>query len=271
MIQSILRTIEELSVMTTSRFSDIVVDERMLVLYFLIITACIYIASFVFKAIGLYTIAKREGRKHAYLAFIPFASYYLMGKIVGGTKVFGYRVKNLGLVTMIAMILNYALSITYDVLLYGDVIVEFAKTGVLGVIPETYGNVWVDVVLALSNALVGLALIIAEVFLIMTFFMYYGKKNQILFSLLSIFIEPVFGILVFVVRKRERFNYSQYMKMRFDSYTANRSGGGFNNPSEPFVSHNSTPDPYSDYDVKTHKKEEDIDVFEDYSDKRNDT
>lgn len=269
MFQSIFSILDTTKLSATNT-SDLVVNEGVVLIYAFIIAASITIACFVLKGIGLYTIAKREGIKNPFLAFIPFASYYLLGKIVGSCKVFGYHVKNLGVIAMIAMLINTALSVTYNVLMYSDKIIEWVQTGVIDALPESYGNVWVDVVLQLSSTIAGLVYIVADVFLVMTFFMYYGKKNQLSFSLLSIFIEPLFGVFVFVVRKNKRFNYSQYVKMRFDSYHGNQSGGGFNNPQQPFATDDKSVDPYSDYDVKAQKNKEDIDVFEDYSDKRKD-
>lgn len=263
MIGSILQYLSELSNLADQ--SGVVLNLRMTALTVLIISAVINITCFVFKGIGLYTIAKREGHGYAYLAYIPFASYYLLGKIVGGVKVFGHRVKNLGLIAMISMFLYYVLNGLYEGFLYGENIYSFVSTGEIGVLPNSYGNVWVDVVLNVFVLVAGIVYVIADLFLMLTFFMYYGKKHQILYSLLSIFFEPVFGILVFVVRKHARFDYSQYMKMRFDSYNANRSGGGFNNPQEPFTRDEDSP--FAQYEEKKNKAPDDIDVFEDYSDK----
>ncbi len=264
MISSVLQSLSELSKLAAQ--NDVKVNLPAIALIFILTSAAINIICFVFKGIGLSTIAKREGHKNTYLAYIPFASYFLLGKIVGGVKVFGYRVKNLGLVAMISMFSYYVLNGLYEGFLYGENIVSLVTTGELGVLPSLYGNVWIDVVLNVLMLAASVVYIIADVFLMLTFFMYYGKKYQILYSLLSIFFEPVFGILVFVVRKRERFDYSQYMKMRFDSYNANRSGGGFNNPQEPFTRDDNGP--YAQYETKRQNSADDIDVFEDYSDKK---
>lgn len=264
MISSVLQSLSELSKLADQ--NGVVVNLQAMALIFILTSAVVNITCFVFKGIGLSSIAKREGYKHTFLAYIPFASYFLLGKIVGGVKVFGYRVKNLGLVAMIAMFLTYLLTGVYEGFMYGGNIVSLITTGELGVLPNVYGNVWIDVVLNVFTLVASVVYIIADVFLMLTFFMYYGKKYQILYSLLSILFEPVFGILVFAVRKHERFDYSQYMKMRFDSYNANRSGGGFNNPQQPFTRDDSSP--YAQYEEKKHTANEDIDVFEDYSDKK---
>ncbi len=263
MIYSLLKAIENLA--TLSEEYGLIINQVWFAVTTLAISTVITLVCFIFKGIGLYTIAKREGIKAPFLAFIPFASFYLLGKIVGGVKVFGRHVKNLGLITMITLIVNYALNYTYELLLYGENLVSLFTTGNVGVLPGSYGSVWVDVVLTVFRGISSIAYIICYVFLVITFFMYYAKKVQILFSLLSVFFDPIFGILVFVVRKNQRFDYSQYMKMRFDSYNANRSGGGFNNPETPFTREES---PYEAYEKKKPEKTPDIDVFEDYSDKK---
>lgn len=274
MIYSILTALEAF-IASASNYDMKVEGELTFALIALVGILSLKAVCFIFKGFGLYYIAKKEGISKPYFAFIPFVSYYLLGKIVGKVKVFGYHVKNLGLITMILMLVSSATSFLFDFLMYKDNIIALIETGHIGILPDNYGSVWVDVVLSMINAVSNILLIIAEVFLIMTFFMYYGKKNQLAFSLLSIFFEPLFGILVFVVRKEKRFDYSQYMKMRFDSYNANRSGGGFNNPQSPFTREEKSPfenyesqNPYKEYENQRKNQADDIDVFEDYSDKK---
>lgn len=273
MIYSILKSLENFNLVFEDSYYALGGDTFFLTA--LLISAIIEIACFTLKGVGLYAIAKREGISKPYFAFIPFLSYYLLGKIVGKVKVFGHHVKNLGLITMIALIINTVLNGVYDWLLYGENLIQLFKTGDMGVLVETYGSFWVDIVIIAISSIAGLIFIIAEVFLIMTFFMYYERKQQLLFSLLAILIEPLFGILVFAVRKNQRFDYSQYMKMRFDSYNANRTGGGFNNPQSPFTREGKSPfedyeskNPYDTYEKENKKSPDDVDVFEDYSDKK---
>lgn len=233
----------------------------------------IYLACFIFKGIGLYTISRREHIGKPFMAFIPFLSYYLLGKIVGRVKIFGYHVKNLGLITMIAYILYVALSLSYQLLMYWDNFVNLFTNKTIGEFPQLYGSVWVDVVLYVVELFVQLIYIVADVFLIMAFFRYYGKRNQLLYTLLSIFVSPLFGIFVFVVRKNPRTDLSRYMKMKFDSYNATRSNGGFNNPQNPFT-RNYDDNPFRDYGGAENKSEnkksdDDTDVYEEYSSHKN--
>ena len=60
--------------------------------------------------IGLYKLAKNNDVQRAYLAWIPFANLYLMGKLAGKTSIFGWKIANIGLIVMI-------LNLVTDVLL----------------------------------------------------------------------------------------------------------------------------------------------------------
>ena len=61
---------------------------------------------YIFKAIGLYTIMKKEGIRHAWTAFIPYASLYALGKTVGKTKLYGIEIDNPEFVLPIILIAN---------------------------------------------------------------------------------------------------------------------------------------------------------------------
>lgn len=47
---------------------------------------------YLFKSIGLYIMAKNENEKTAFISFIPYGWTYLLGKLVGPTKIFGIQV-----------------------------------------------------------------------------------------------------------------------------------------------------------------------------------
>lgn len=64
-----------------------------------ILSTAFYIVLYVFSAISLYTIGKRSGVKHTWLAFVPFAQYYIIGEICEEYHLLGLRITHLGLVT----------------------------------------------------------------------------------------------------------------------------------------------------------------------------
>lgn len=60
-----------------------------LILIFAIVAA---ITLYLIKSIGLYTMAKREGKDFAWLAFVPFGCLFTYGLITGKTKIYGIEV-----------------------------------------------------------------------------------------------------------------------------------------------------------------------------------
>lgn len=55
----------------------------------LILTVIFLIALYLLKSIGLYTMAKKNGKDFAWLAFIPFGCLFTYGFITGKTKIYG--------------------------------------------------------------------------------------------------------------------------------------------------------------------------------------
>ena len=59
----------------------------------LILTVIFLIALYLLKSIGLYTMAKKEGKSLAWLAFVPFGCLFTYGFITGKTKIFGIEIE----------------------------------------------------------------------------------------------------------------------------------------------------------------------------------
>lgn len=61
---------------------------------------------YIFKALGLYKMMKKDGIKHAWTAFIPYASLYALGKTVGKTKLYGIEIDNPEFLLPVILIAN---------------------------------------------------------------------------------------------------------------------------------------------------------------------
>ena len=62
----------------------------------------LYAVVYVFKAIGLLVMAKKQGKtKLAWCAFIPFASTFLLGELAGELRFGSVKVKHLGIIAMV--------------------------------------------------------------------------------------------------------------------------------------------------------------------------
>lgn len=67
---------------------------------YLIVLAMVIIftlVSYIFHSVGLYTIGKRLGKKHPWMAFIPFARDYFHGEMAGEIKLKKGSIKNPGI------------------------------------------------------------------------------------------------------------------------------------------------------------------------------
>lgn len=86
----------------TYNYLDSTVDSIMtgivaIYLIALLVFALFYVISYVFKGIGMYTIAKRQGRDNPWLAFIPFARTYLHGELAGNISLKNKGIRNPGI------------------------------------------------------------------------------------------------------------------------------------------------------------------------------
>ena len=81
----------------------------------------VWLVLFILQGVGLYTMAKKRDMKNKWLAFVPFASVWYMGKLAGTCDVFGRKMKRSGLYVMLAQIiatLVCAAAIAVEILLF---------------------------------------------------------------------------------------------------------------------------------------------------------
>lgn len=69
----------------------------MIYLFVLLIALIVGIVNYVFRGIGMYHMAKREGMAYPWLAFVPFARTYLQGELGGTVHLKKRQIKNPGI------------------------------------------------------------------------------------------------------------------------------------------------------------------------------
>lgn len=211
--------------------------------------ASLWLALFILQGFGLTAMAKRRGLKKRWLAFIPFANIWYIGKIAGECTVFGQRMKRAGLYTMIAQILTTllcGLSIAVQLYLY---FVEGAPeydqfgipfwinlTGFSSVAYKFYG---------VSQYILPIFQLVYEVFmliLLIALYKRYAPRNYFILGLLALFIPVSRFIVIFVLRNRQGIDYEAYMRARHEAYMRQQQqyngyggynpyyGGGYNRP-----------------------------------------
>ena len=101
MLSSFLETLEAEQLMTKTEILTLS----------LITSGLVTIVGFLLKAIAIFIMAKNQGLKNKWFAFVPFLNYVLLGKIVGPIRIFNVRLNNAGLwmaITTFSMEVMYA-------------------------------------------------------------------------------------------------------------------------------------------------------------------
>lgn len=206
------------------------VNKHYLWLY-LTIAACVFAVLYVFKVIALFTIARREGYKNKWMAFLPFFNTYYIGVVSERNSPFRVKTKIVSLFAAILEAAVTALYILYYVAMFrifgggyaepvsneiviGGLTVEqitgykptFDSPANLSWAWWIYDNLQYYVVYWLQ-----IAFIILNVFVLMSFFRTYAPSRAILFAILCI-LFPITGIMMFVVRGNAGVNYTEFIK-----------------------------------------------------------
>ena len=224
----------------------------------------LWVMCYFFLGFGLYTMAKRRDMKMAICAFIPFARVYLMGKLVGEINFFGVRIKRIGLIALIAEIATFLLAVVLDAMhlpLLFDVWNDVFNEAAYEYFMQSFGQIQFN---AMAISLVHMfANFINEVvgFIMLLFlFRNYAPKSSFVFAILSVFLEFMGPILVFVIRKNSCEEYREYMKMKMHSMY----GGG--NPYQ--YSDGTYRDPYDLSKEGDKRQEKPESPFGEYDDKK---
>ncbi|MDE5789484.1 MAG: hypothetical protein K2H78_03595, partial [Clostridia bacterium] len=64
---------------------------------YLLVAGLVFAMLYVFKAVALYTIAKREGYKNSWMAFVPLVNTYYVGVVSDKNKIYKAKPMNISL------------------------------------------------------------------------------------------------------------------------------------------------------------------------------
>ena len=209
------------------------------------ISVAVGIGLFVLLGIGLYTMAKNRQMQQKWLAFVPFARYILMGRLIGEIKLFGKKTSKFGLITCLVVLVAQAVTFALTFFEYFPIIALILKDGSATLLPTETGELavvgagyapWALTLITVINYLslfTDIASILALITIYIELFKRYAPDHYILYAVLSIFIG-IEGVFVFIVRNKPAVNYSDYIKEKFI-----KMQGGFMNmhrqaPDDPF-------------------------------------
>lgn len=101
----------------------------------LVLMFIFYVISYVFKGIGMYTMAKRQGMDYPWLAFIPFARAYLQGELAGSIQLKSKNIKNPGIWLLALPFIGGAMNFIFYILFW---LVGFASVFAGGFLSSSY-------------------------------------------------------------------------------------------------------------------------------------
>lgn len=239
---------------------------------YLVIGGLLFAVTYVLQSIGLYTVAKNNGFKNKWMAFIPFVNTYYIGVLSEKNKIHGGKPKYYALALAIVEAAYVALMIlyfvatsilfrggyavpVYETTAFGDSLVDYKVNN----LPQNLGWAW----WVFSNLQISvtywlqLVYIVLDVFVLFSFFRTYAANRYLVFAILSI-LFPIKGIFIFVVRKNKGVDFMEYIRelqrRRYRAYqeSMRNSGGpyyqggsyfGGNYPNGPYgAPHGSAPD-----------------------------
>ena len=196
-------------------------------------TLGVYLILVVFGGIGLNKLAKKQGLKHRWMAFLPFLNTYYAGKLAGETQFFGQKMKRVGLYAMISEILYVALQL----FVFAAVIISYfpeyrtleVSDGVMTGAANEAMPAWIEPAVTYGNLVAYLLWFFVIVFfcvLYVAFFRKYYARGPILLAFLSA-VLPFRGFTIFAVRNNAPVDYNDYIRRRTQAYMRNN---GYNQP-----------------------------------------
>ena len=192
----------------------------------------VYLILLIFGGIGLNKLAKKQGLKHRWMAFLPFFNTYYAGKLAGETQFFGQKMKRVGLYAMLAEILYVALQVLVMVATVISYFPEYrtleVTDGALTGQPNSSMPAWLDPAITYGNLVAYLLWFFVIIFfcvLYIAFFRKYYARGPILLAFLSS-VLPFRGFTIFAVRNNAPVDYNDYIRRRTQAYMRNNQPYG---------------------------------------------
>lgn len=225
----------------------------------------LYVICLVFGGLGMHAMAKKQGIKHSFLGFLPFANTYYAGKLAGEANFFGQKMKRAGLYAMLVEMAYVALNAFYfasNVCLlpyhaeYMENDVRLMKLDP-ALIPENMlwmynGMRW----FSLMAYLLSFVEIVLFCVLYNALFRKYYARGPFMMTFLSA-VLPLRGFVLFAVRNNDPVDYNEYMRRRAEEFARRSAGtpyGGYGGApynsgdrQAPPPSGNPSENPFSDF------------------------
>ncbi len=216
--------------------------ERNIYLISFIISTAFTVFAYVLKALAIKAMAKNKGLDKLWLAWIPFFNYILLGKVIGVSYMFRKKVNNIGLFVAILSCASFVLSNLLSLGYYVNELSEFFGFRIYyeSVFIEEWmyqQGVFYTVVYYVYDVL-ALVEIVFSCTMIYFIFRKFAPERSLAYSVISVFFDFMFGILLFVIRNRKPSTYDEFLRTRvrsgYNTYENSYHQYGKNPESNPF-------------------------------------
>ena len=229
-----------------------------------------YAALYFFRGFALYKMAKNRNIECAYLAFVPFACYVLLGKLQTGSK-YANRTRYAYLVALVSIAVEVAAAVVIDICFAINPLKQIF--GGVALTKESFTSSAGFTFLNLLSSLAQITFVVSVLFAYSNVYKaYVPAKNRkyTLFNVLAYILTTstfLAAIFLFVNRNRQPVDYDEYVayvRARNGYYGYPPAGGynGYNRNSD----NNSKPqdDPFSEF-----SKKDEGDPFADFGEHKN--
>lgn len=185
---------------------------------------------------GLFAMAKKRNVEKRYLAFIPFVNMLYAGRLAGDTRLFGQRMKHVGVFVMLAQIVavlagaftmfsevtlhyNYVLQPITDA--SSQRVISYSFKTVDGYTPTSRSAAFLIAYDDISSLILSIAELVYSIFLFLVssaLFRRYAPRSFTWLSLVALFIPASFPIIVFALRNKQPIDYAAYLKKQREAY-----------------------------------------------------
>lgn len=189
---------------------DTVVITMLLTVYLIILAAVLVfaLAGYLFHSFGMYTIGKRMGNRHPWLAFIPFARDYFQGELSGSIPLKNRSIKNPGIWNLLLPIIwGAAMSILIVIFAFGfaAAIVTAERTGNMGAAAGSMIGLLIFYIVILLLAVVYSAVyMVLKILINRQIFARFTTDNMAVVHAVLASVVPLYeAICTFVLRNRD--------------------------------------------------------------------
>ncbi len=213
------------------------VREDMIPLYACIGGAVLFAAIFVLQGVGIATMAKKRGMARRWLAFVPFANIWYLGKLAGDCQFFGQRMKRGGLYAMLGQILA---TVATCAMIAAETYL-WVNHGAPKFVENPYWteltgfSYFVSQFYDISAYITSIFQLVCEIllFVVLTsLYKQYEPRNYLALSMLTLFVPLSRFIIIFVLRNRKAIDFNAYMRARREAFARRRQQQyqNYNNP-----------------------------------------